>query len=362
MAENFRDIFASDSDDSDFDGFEPIDFENVELDGVNIDVNDVELDDDDLRNIAEEIEREERDVFHQAYDCDWLRNFDAVFGPKNVDEDSSPYEIFSKIFDDNVFDLLVEQTNLYFDQFLMSKGGRDNLPPNSRFRHWVPVSRSELKVFFAIVLFQGLIRMPSYELYWSTHDLIHLKNLTVYMTRDRFLNILSFLHACDNSAEPPRDSPNYDPGYKVTHIASVLISKWQALYQPKREVSVDETLVPYKGRTKILQYIPSKPHKWGLKVWTLADAKSGYVWNWQLYTGKQVLNGGRGAAHQVVMTLMEPLLNMGHHLYCDNYFTSPALFSELADNQTGACGTLRVNRIGVPREVMSQNRYFIGFY
>ena len=39
----------------------------------------------------------------------------------------------------------------------------------------------------------------------------------------------------------------------------------------------------------------------------------------------------------------------------DNYFSSPALFEELADNQTGACGTLRVNRCGVPDAVKRAN-------
>lgn len=35
-------------------------------------------------------------------------------------------------------------------------------------------------------------------------------------------------------------------------------------------------------------------------------------------------------------------------MYCDNFFTSPVLFTKLSDNQTGACGTLWSNRIGVP--------------
>ena len=52
-------------------------------------------------------------------------------------------------------------------------------------------------------------------------------------------------------------------------------------------------------------------------------------------------------AHKVVMDICEPILNKGHHVYCDNFFTSPALITELSDNQTGACGTLRSNRIGV---------------
>ena len=53
----------------------------------------------------------------------------------------------------------------------------------------------------------------------------------------------------------------------------------------------------------------------------------------------------------VVRTLVEPLLNKGHVIYMDNYFSSPGLFRELADNQTGACGTLPANEIGVPETI-----------
>jgi hypothetical protein len=60
---------------------------------------------------------------------------------------------------------------------------------------------------------------------------------------------------------------------------------------------------------------------------------------------------GRGVAHRVVMDLCQPILNKGHHVYFDNYFTSPALVTELSQNQTGSCGTLRVNRVGVPAAV-----------
>jgi hypothetical protein len=350
---NFQDIIASDSDDSDFEGFEPVLPENGDIDLEIVDFNDIELDDADLQGIMNEIENEERNVFHNAYECEWLRNFDSQSGPNNIDEDSTPYDIFSKFFDNEVLVLLVEQTNLYYEQYLQSKGGLENLPPYARARSWKPVTVLEMKVFFAIILFQGMVRMPNYDMYWSTNKLIMNKSVSSYMTRDRFLNILSFLHAADNSHEPPRDDPNHDPGYKIARLSSLLVSKWKTFYHPRREIAVDETLVPYKGRTKLLQYIPSKPHKWGLKVWTLADSKSGYVWNWSLYTGQKEPDPNRGVAHQIVMKLCDPLLNLGHHLYCDNFFTSPALFEELADNQTGACGTLRVNRNGVPREVQT---------
>jgi hypothetical protein len=70
---------------------------------------------------------------------------------------------------------------------------------------------------------------------------------------------LSFLHASDSRREPACDSPNNDPGYKIREISSMLIERWQTAYSPNKEISVDETFVPLKGRIKFMQYIPSKP-------------------------------------------------------------------------------------------------------
>lgn len=44
---------------------------------------------------------------------------------------------------------------------------------------------------------------------------------------------------------------------------------------PGRDLSVDESMVAHKGRTKHLQYMPAKPTKWGLKVWMLAESLTG---------------------------------------------------------------------------------------
>ena len=38
-------------------------------------------------------------------------------------------------------------------------------------------------------------------------------------------------------------------------------------------------------------------------------------------------------------------------IYADNFYSSPALFRELTDNDFGACGTARKNRRGIPRSV-----------
>jgi len=68
-------------------------------------------------------------------------------------------------------------------------------------------------------------------------------------------------------------------------------------------------MVKYKGRVFFRQYMPKKPIKWGIKVWMIAEPKTGYVSNFTVYLGKcsssenagQAL-GTRGLRHQQVLS------------------------------------------------------------
>ena len=48
---------------------------------------------------------------------------------------------------------------------------------------------------------------------------------------------------------------------------------------------------------------------------------------------------------------MEGLEGRGHHVYMVNFYTSPALFSDLHHLGFGACRTVRTNRRGLPPEI-----------
>ena len=49
-----------------------------------------------------------------------------------------------------------------------------------------------------------------------------------------------------------------------------------------------------------------------------------------------------------LMRLARPCFGRGHHLYFDNYYTSPQVLGDLLLNHVSACGTLRVSHKGVP--------------
>jgi hypothetical protein len=51
------------------------------------------------------------------------------------------------------------------------------------------------------------------------------------------------------------------------------------------------------------------------------------------------------------LALVEKLRRRGHHIYTDNFYSSPVLFAELREDGFGACGTVRVNRSGLPAEM-----------
>lgn len=97
------------------------------------------------------------------------------------------------------------------------------------------------------------------------------------------------------------------------------------MYDLGSDVTVDERLVPFRGRCPFKQYISSKP---GIKIWAACDARSSYAWNMQVYTGKPA--GAKSEKNQgmrVVLDITEGL--RGKTITCDNFFISYALGLQL---------------------------------
>ena len=55
------------------------------------------------------------------------------------------------------------------------------------------------------------------------------------------------------------------------------INKIRQVYHPRKNISVDEGMIAFKGRLAFGQYMPAKPVKYGIKVWMAADASNGFV-------------------------------------------------------------------------------------
>ena len=104
------------------------------------------------------------------------------------------------------------------------------------------------------------------------------------------------------------------------------------MYKPTENLTIDEQLYPYRGHTKFTQYIPSKPAKYGIKIWWICDAENAYPLKKIIYTGKVGNVREKNQGERVVEKLAAPLKNNGSNITMDNYFTTLPVAKHLLDH------------------------------
>ncbi|XP_045067740.1 piggyBac transposable element-derived protein 4-like [Coregonus clupeaformis] len=138
----------------------------------------------------------------------------------------------------------------------------------------------------------------------------------------------------------------------VREVWDKWVERLPLLYNPGADVTVDEQLVPFRGRCPFRQYIPSKPAKYGIKTWVACDSKSSYAWKMQVYTGKATCGGPeKNQGMRVVLDLTQGL--RGHNVTCDNFFTSYELARQLLTRNVTVVGTVRKNKPELPQALLA---------
>ena len=173
-------------------------------------------------------------------------------------------------------------------------------------------------------------------------------------SRMRFEALLCFLKVVDHEQEDPNDRLR-----KVRYLYDHMRDTCQTVFVPGQRLSVDERMIKHKGRAIFKQNLPKKPVKWGFKVFSVCDAETGMLCNFDLYTGQtDDANEGEGLTHGVVLRVTEHLANAGRVLYTDNFYTSPALAQSLLERGFHLVGTIRTNRRGFPVQLKADTKDF----
>ena len=81
------------------------------------------------------------------------------------------------------------------------------------------------------------------------------------------------------------------------------------------------------------------------------DANTGYVSDFNLYTGKMGDSVEKGLGLKVVKSLCEKLHNTHCHVYFNNFFSCVDLALDLVRVGLYSCGTLRSNYKGFPKQL-----------
>lgn len=219
----------------------------------------------DLQSECENIEisDESSDEFEDIDDSDeegWSHNTSvlddinllfknaSVIG--NIENDEIDY--FKKIFDEAVISKIVEQTNIYAKQ--------------KKSKNWTDLTANELKAFIGCLIIMGIHKLPNLKSYWSSDPMLRV---------DAVANVLPKTHA------------DYDKLHKLRPLLDLLNENIGKIYDPSSFVTVDESMIKFKGRCVLKQYMPLKPIKRGYKVWCLV---TGFIVAFIVYTGKTLVD------------------------------------------------------------------------
>ena len=195
----------------------------------------------------------------------------------------------------------------------------------------------------------GINSLPALDDYWKKDSVYHYSPIADKISRERYREIARYLHFVDNSTLAPRGTPSYDRLGKVRPLLNFLQARFSAVYNPSRELSVDEAMIKFQGKSSLKQYMPKKPIKRGIKVWVLAD--TGYFSQLEVYTGKKGNTTEHDLGGRVVRDLTRDFQHKWHRVYFDNFFTSKTLLCQLEQVKIYGCGTARSDRKLFPKDL-----------
>ena len=187
------------------------------------------------------------------------------------------------------------------------------------------------------------------------------------MSRDYFLKILKYLRF-DDKPNRVRSGPGADKFAPIRQVFQNFANEYQKKYTCKFLLTVDEQLMPLKLHCSFVTFMPSKPDKYAVKFWVLADVETNYVLNIDVYLGaqkKKKQRFGAPLAVSVVVNLCKRIKGKGDNITCGNFFTSLPVAEKLArDKLVSIVETMQKNRRELCKKMNQKNKatYSSNFY
>ncbi|XP_067638776.1 piggyBac transposable element-derived protein 4-like isoform X1 [Eurosta solidaginis] len=222
--------------------------------------------------------------------------------------------------------------------------------PEAEPKTWKKVTLSEMYAFIGVLIMTGANRSNAE----CAPDLWSVENCALYrasMGINCFQAILRFIRFDDGNTRAQRLVT--DKAVPISELWTMMNYNFEQSYKPSEYLTVDEQLFPYRGRTRFTQYIPSKPAKYGIKVWWVCDAKNAYPLHGQIYTGQKPAERETNQGERVVKDLVSRFHGTGRNITMDNFFTSLNLLGSVPSMNLTAVGTLRKNKPYIPKKMLA---------
>ena len=291
----------------------------------------------------------------------WPPAFDHEPGPTfELETHVRESEYFLKFLTIDLIERAAEETNNYASYH--QEHIADKINPR-----WRRTDFNEMQAYIGMLVAMGVDRKTAIDDYWSSDPFLQNAGIASVMTRAKFQMLSRYFHLSDPVLDPRRDPDEEsrkkrceeDPLYKVNPWLQPILQNCKANYQLNQEISIDEGMVRFKGRSKFKQRLPHKPDRDGFKIWEVCDSKTSYIANFSPYLGVKYMTSKegkkqqRGAVARTTKELMVPFEGKGHILFCDSLFTTVNVATELAGKGIHMVGSFnRRNRKSMPPQLI----------
>ncbi len=258
---------------------------------------------------------------------------------------------------DDILMKVVSRTNKKITEFCDIN--RDALQVNDKKTQYKLTSLVELKAWFGIMYLRGALHLNGTD----TDTVFHHEScndfFTATMQRKRYTFLNNVIQFDDSDTRNQRWKEDKFACFREYFEA--INNRFLLLRHPSEHTAIDETLYPYRGRVGFKQYNPKKPAKYGLLFRSLCDSTCQYTYFSLPYAGKP-----EEGANEYYVTktdnytkyLVENTIRIagtaslrGRNISLDRYFTSLTIADWLLEKDITITGTLRKDRIGLPREL-----------
>ena len=206
---------------------------------------------------------------------------------------------------------------------------------------WV-TTPGEVWRFIAVHIFMGIIDLPYLHMYWEAGW--RQPYVVNAFSRDRFKELLRYFHI----AEPTTPGVKRTVDEKIKPLYDHCLATFPEYFTPPETLTLDETMVRFKGRSSSKTVIKGNPTPIGYKLYTIASY--GYLLTFDLYRGKGGYAVKQGVIHHtsfrwslggLVATALSSLT------ICTLPQPSAVIFSPLASGRVGRLDlTVATYRLG----------------
>lgn len=276
-------------------------------------------------------------------------------GPHRTTLHFTAKQIFKTIISDDIRTIVLRETNRKFKRVCddYNKKLLEDYPdPSLRppFKSIETFTEVEFDAFIGILIMAGVHRSnrENFQDMWSDSGLPLIR---AAMSRDRFALFIKFIRFDNENTRASRIAT--DKAAPIRDIWTMLNENLSKGFAPFEGITVDEQLFPFRGKTRFTQYIPSKPAKYGIKIFWACDSTTGYPLKSIIYTGKPI--GGErqvNVGQETVLDLVKVYKGTGRNICCDNFFTTFHLAEILVNWKMTVVGTVRKNKKFLPKNML----------